>query len=70
MNLHLFRGRWCTIVCPPSGVFVTARRGFIIGAVCRLLLALTYPQCYFMLLLVHLVQVPRVYLILSPDPRY
>ena len=63
MTLHLLRGRSWTIIFPPSGAYVTARRDCIIGVVRILLLELTYHQCYTLLPVVPLMQVPRV----SPD---
>ena len=50
--------------------FVTVRRDFIIGALCRPMPALTYPRWYTRLPLVLLMQVPRFYLILSPELSY
>ena len=55
MTLKLHCGRWWPILCPTSGAFVTAIRDCIIGAVRSLLPALTYPQWYTRLPVVHLV---------------
>ena len=46
MTLHLLRGRWWTIVCPPSGAFLNCRKGYIPISLCTLLPALTYPWWY------------------------
>ena len=42
MTLHLSCGRLRPIVCPPSGMFVTSKRDFIIRGVGSVLLTLTY----------------------------
>ena len=33
MTLHIHRGRWWPIVCPPYGVFLNCQKGCITGAV-------------------------------------
>ena len=55
MTLKLHCGRWRPIVCPLSGVFVTAIKECINREVLSLLPALTYPQWYTRLPVVHLV---------------
>ena len=55
MTLHLLYGRWWPIVCPPFGVPRNIHEGCINGSICTLLLALTYPQWYTRLHVVHLV---------------
>ena len=60
MTLHLLRGRWWTIVCPPYIVLRSSHRGCIPIAVCSLLPALIYPHRYTRLHTVRLVrQGPR-----------
>ena len=70
MTLHLHHGSWRPIICPPYGALCNGQTGCITGSVCILLPELTYPQCFTRLPLVRLIQVPRVYLIWSPEPRY
>ena len=60
MILHLLRGRWCTILCPPSGTQCNLHNTCILGAVHDQLLELTHLQWYTMLPLVHLMQFPSV----------
>ena len=71
MSIHLLCVMWWLIVCPTSGVFLNFQKVFIVGAVPSLLPDLTYSQWYTRLTMVRLVShVTRVYLILSPEPRY
>ena len=60
MTLRLLCGKCWTLVCPPSVALRNVQNGCIPGAVHGLLLAITYPQSYTKLRLVHLV---------SQDPR-
>ena len=62
MTLHLFRGRWWPIVCPPSDTFLNCQKGYISGAVRMLLLELTCPFWYTRLHVVHLVNQGPKYL--------
>ena len=55
MTLHLLRGGWWPILYPPSGSLYDVQKGCIPGAVRVLLMALTYPQWYTILHVVHLV---------------
>ena len=70
MTLQFLCGGWWPIVCPPSRAFLNFQKVCIPGAVCILLPDLTYPWWFKSLQLVHLMQDPRFYLILSPYPRY
>ena len=61
MALHLLRGMWWIIVCPPSGVLCDVQKGCVSGAVSTFLPDLTYPQRNTRLQVVRLVpQGPRV----------
>ena len=61
---------WCPIVFPPYGILLIIQKGCIPIALGCLLSSLIYPQWYTMLPRVHLMQVPRVYLVLSPYLKY
>ena len=55
MTLHLLYGGWWTLLCPPSGALCNVQKGCAPGTVRTLLTALTYPQWYTRLHVVHLV---------------
>ena len=55
MTLQILCGRWCPILCTPSGVFLNCQKGYISWSVRSLMPALTYCQWYFWLHVVRLV---------------